>query len=418
MITQTNDTVQISRCEVCGSATLVDVLDLGPHPLCDDLIPVGDPRVSAEYPIRIGYCETCKTAHQMHQVPKRTLFPPSYHYRAKHTADVLKGMRQLVETCGAQLGDLTGLRVLDVGCNDGSLLSIFAEKGAVAFGVEPTDAAIDARAQGHTVYQEYLTPEFAEAFVSQHGHPSIITFTNVFAHIEDLASLLRSVRTLMSPSTLLVVENHYLGAVVERNQFDTFYHEHPRTYSVTSFQHIAKGLGAMLVGIDFPARYGGNIRVMMRLDMGGGASENPDLGPHIVREQTFGPDLKKMARLIPLWCSAKRKALDQLVNQYGPLPAKAFPGRAAILVKLLGLDERMIGSVYEKPGSMKLGHYVPGTRIPIRSDDEFAIRSATGAPVLNLAWHISSEIHSYLRKQGFAGPIVDILTPDEFNAGA
>ena len=66
----------------------------------------------------------------------------------------------------------------------------------------------------------------------------------------------------------------------------------------------------------------------------------------------------------------KRAEIQELVNEGGPLPAKAFPGRAAILVALLGLSERELECVYEKPGSLKVGHYVPGTRIPIRSDEE------------------------------------------------
>jgi hypothetical protein len=58
-----------------------------------------------------------------------------------------------------------------------------------------------------------------------------------------------------------VIENHYLGSIVEKTQFDTFYHEHPRTYSLNSFSHIAKRLGLELSWVDFPHRYNGNIRV-------------------------------------------------------------------------------------------------------------------------------------------------------------
>lgn len=409
---QRNDTMSVTRCEICGSSELRDVLNLGNHPLCDDLVAIGDARIPAEYPISIAYCATCKTAHQKYQVPKRTLFPESYHYRARHTADVLNGMRQLVEACQNQLGDLKGLKVLDVGCNDGSLLSIFAEKGAITFGIEPTGAAADAKAAGHEVYHDYLTPSLAARFVEEHGQPDIVTFTNVFAHIEDLSSVLASVRTLMSDTTLLVIENHYLGAVLERHQFDTFYHEHPRTYSLTSFKFIADALGANIVLCEFPARYGGNIRIMMQAR----ANSAPfDLTQHQAREETFEQGLAEMARRIPLWKQAKRDEINQIVAEYGPLPGKAFPGRAAILVKLLNLDENAVSAVYEKPTSMKVGHYLPGTRIPILSDDAFDDRSSKEAPLLNLAWHISPEIHAYMRKQGFGGTIVDILTQEEMD---
>ena len=407
--------LRIDSCEVCGNSTLLSVLDLGDHPLCDDLVPVNDPRVTQSYPISIGFCSACKTAHQHYQVPKRVLFPDSYHYRARHTADVLNGMRQLVDRCALAIGPLDGLTVLDIGCNDGSLLSIFAEHRAKTIGIEPTGAALDARAAGHEVFQDYLSAEVAEALVSKHGKPDIITFTNVFAHIEDLPGVLAAVRSLMSETTLLVIENHYLGAVLDRYQFDTFYHEHPRTYSLTSFVRIAETLGAHVVAAEFPARYGGNIRVMMRL--GTAQADGPDevLAQKLSAETDFGPRLRALGERIPAWQAAKRAQLVDLVARHGPLPAKAFPGRAAILVKLLELDETMVSAAYEKPGSMKIGHYIPGTRIPIVSDDAFSERPAKDAPLLNLAWHISAEISGYMRKQGFDGPIVDIFSVEEFD---
>jgi SAM-dependent methyltransferase len=321
-------------------------------------------------------------------------------------------MRQLVERCEKQVGSLNDLLVLDVGCNDGSLLSIFRERGARTIGVEPTGAAIDAKEAGHTVYQDYFVPSLAEKIAAGGGRPDIITFTNVFAHIEDLRSVLSAVRTLMGPSTLLVIENHYLGAVLERYQFDTFYHEHPRTYSLASFRHIAKSLQAGIEAVEFPARYGGNIRVLMRRDLTD--STSPELAQMDAAEDSFEQHLLDMAERIPAWQKKKRGEIEAAVSQHGPLVGKAFPGRAAILVKLLDLDQPLLQAVYEKPGSMKIGHYIPGTRIPILSDDEFGKRQDKDVPLLNLAWHISGEIHGYMRKQGYDGPIIDIFSPEEF----
>ncbi|MET4450285.1 class I SAM-dependent methyltransferase [Bradyrhizobium sp. RT3b] len=403
----------IKGCEVCGGSELKDVLDLGSHPLCDDLVPIGNPMIPQTYPIDIVFCPTCKTAHQAYQVPKKTLFPSTYHYRARHTADVLNGMRQLVERCEKDIGSLNELLVLDVGCNDGSLLSVFRERGARTIGVEPTGAAADAKQAGHTVYQDYFAPFLAEKIAASGGLPDIITFTNVFAHIEDLRSVLAAVASLMGPTTLLVIENHYLGSVLDRYQFDTFYHEHPRTYSLASFRYIAKSLQARIEAVEFPARYGGNIRVMMR--RGDGREQAaPELAKVDIAEGNFEQRLLDMAKRIPAWQKRKRDEIEAAVSRQGPLVGKAFPGRAAILVKLLDLDQSILQAVYEKPGSMKIGNYIPGTRIPILSDNDFDKRPNRDVPLLNLAWHISKEIHGYMRKQGYDGQIIDLFSPEEF----
>ena len=45
------------NCEVCGSSNFQNVLDLGNHPMCDDLIQIGDRRECKEYPIKIKLCQ-------------------------------------------------------------------------------------------------------------------------------------------------------------------------------------------------------------------------------------------------------------------------------------------------------------------------------------------------------------------------
>src|ERR1017187_8520307 len=134
---------EIHPCEVCGNKHLRTVLDLGKHPLCDDLVPVGDARVCLEYPIEILFCDVCLTGHQRFQVPKRLLFSSTYHYRSRMTGSVLSGMSELVSSCELKLGTLSGKTVLDIGCNDGSLLNFFEGKGCRTIGVEPTAAAAE-----------------------------------------------------------------------------------------------------------------------------------------------------------------------------------------------------------------------------------------------------------------------------------
>jgi SAM-dependent methyltransferase len=317
-------------------------------------------------------------------------------------------MRQLVAACEDLYGDLRGKKVLDIGCNDGSLLAIFAERGAKTFGIEPTGAAEDARNRGHRVIQDFFGEAVARAFVLEHGSPDVVSFTNVFAHIEDLEHVIKALKVVCSPSTMIVIENHYFGAILKKNQFDTFYHEHPRTYSYTSFTFIADQLGMRIAKAEFPQRYGGNIRVFMTVAAEAKRDQWDDLR---AQEQQYGIQLQNLAENIERWKEKKRNQLQREFEAHGKLAAKAFPGRAAIPIKMLGLDERMISAVYEKPGSGKIGHYVPGTRIPILSDDEFALGAG---PLLNLAWHISGEIRTYMQQRGYTGRVLDIISSEDF----
>ena len=79
-----------------------------------------------------------------------------------------------------------------------------------------------------------------------------------------------------------------------------------------------------------------------------------------------------MNDFIKKWKSEKYSEIKKLKEKYGQIYAKAFPGRAAILIKLLGLDENIISGVFEKDGSIKVGHFVPGTKIPILKDSQMS----------------------------------------------
>ena len=109
-------------------------------------------------------------------------------------------------------------------------------------------------------YQSYFNKKIALK-IKNCGVINFITFTNVFAHINDFKKLLSNLKILLTNNTVLIVENHYLGSVLKEKQFDTFYSEHLRTYSFQSFIYIAKFLKLNISFVEFPKRYGGNIRV-------------------------------------------------------------------------------------------------------------------------------------------------------------
>ena len=115
-----------------------------------------------------------------------------------------------------------------------------------------------------------------------------------------------------------------------------------------------------------------------------------------------------MRNYISKWKKYTKSFIKEYNFKNGKILAKAFPGRAAILIKLLGLNENFISAVYEIKNSKKIYHYVPGTRIPILPEALLYKQKDKKKTILNLAWHLSTEVRENLKKNKYRGSVVDI----------
>lgn len=252
---------KVRFCPICNKK-MKFVFKMGSFPLCDDLIKIGSKKKSKLYPIVILACKRCILICNKYQVNAKILFPKNYHYRSRFTDDVNQSQVHLVKKLTKKFGNLKKKKILDIGCNDGSLLDKFKKSKSITIGIEPTNAA-DESSKSHRIFKNYFNIRVAKRIKKEFGNIDFVTFTNVFAHINDFEKLLESLKFLISKRTILVIENHYFGSIIEHSQFDTFYHEHPRTYSLKSFLNISRRLGLNINDVEFTKRYGGNIRVII-----------------------------------------------------------------------------------------------------------------------------------------------------------
>ena len=396
---------EIKTCEICENTNLMEFLNLGDLPLCDDLIKIDSNKISKKYPVKLLFCNKCKTVHQKWQIEKEILFNKDYHYRAHITKTIVNSLKNFCDATEEFIDLNSTTKVLDIGCNDGTLLNFFKQKGAQTFGVEPSDAIKRAKNNGHSTTQDYFNSKLAIQLKEEGIVPDLITFTNAFAHIEDLRDLCEAIKIISNEKTLLAIENHYLGSILKKNHFDTFYHEHPRTYSVKSFEYIAKKLSLDILKVEFPDRDGGNIRLIL-----GKKEYFKNNNFHIKDEIEFEQEILLMQKKTDKWKKNCKKLIKKLLylNENKPLVAKAFPGRATILLNLLNLDEKTISKVYEITGSVKTGYYVPGTRIPIKPEEEL-FKGKSPRYIINLAWHLSKAVRKNLNANNISSEIFDIV---------
>jgi hypothetical protein len=296
--------------------------------------------------------------------------------------------------------------VVDVGCNDGTLLRAVKSHGVRVLGVEPTDMAKVAAAAGVPVVQQPFTAAVAGEIVREHGEASMMTATNVFAHMAPLGEVLRGAQRLLKSDGLFMTETHYLLDVLRSAQYDTIYHEHLRTYSLRSLVVLYEQYGFTVVDAVRVDRYAGTLRVFAQ--KGKDRAVKASVGELLAQEQAFGLDKREVyTRFRNQTYEAKDRFLEFALRakEKGDLVVgNSCPGRCSTLLNFTGITPDLMPYIAEQPTSMKLGLHLPGKHMPV-VDNEVLFREQPAYVVL-LAWHYEKPIKKLLRERGLRSKLV------------
>ena len=397
----------LTRCQITGSDNLFEIIDLGHQPLCDSLLTkeqLSQPEIT--YPLKLMMCPDSGLAQLSYVVPGDVVYHPAYPYRSGISAPLAVYQRAFAGDVVRRLGLTTGALVVDIGSNDGTLLSGFKALGMNVFGVEPTDIANIAIAAGIGTFQECFTERTARALVYDPGPAQLITATNVFAHMADLGEVMRGIDALLAPDGVFITESHYLLDVLEKNQFDTIYHEHIRTYSLKSLVCLFQQYGMEVFDVQRAERYGGNIRAYVcRLGQRPVSKAVVDLLDLEIDRGLFKPETWAA------WRSRVKGNRDQMraflmdKDYCGQSVAgKSCPGRASTLINYYGITPDLIPYLAELPDSLKLGMYLPGKHIPVVHEQR--VLDEQPDYLCLFSWHYGPEIMKRMREAGYRGKFV------------
>ena len=390
----------INHCQICNTKKIDLVLDLGFQPLADDLLKEKNKNnPCTSYPIKIYLCKSCRLLQNNFIVGDKKLYSKEYHYRPGISKTVENNLNNLA----LKLINLYKLKkkdlIVDIGCSDGTLLNCFKKLGYKnVVGVEPTNTYKFAKQKGIKTINEFFNTKSASKILKKYGKAKLITTTNVFAHTGELKEFILGVKLILSNNGVFVIENHYLKDIIDKVQFDSFYHEHLRTYSLKSLIKLLNYYKLRIVDAYTTERYNGNIQAHFI------KSKKIRLSKNVINILTK----EKKAKLDNLktyqnFSKKIEKAKTDLFKYLSLYPnsliiGKSYPARASVILNYFSFLKDKINFIAEQPTSLKLNYYIAGTSIKIF--DSKILKKLKPDIIIIFAWHLFREIKNKWKAKG------------------
>lgn len=414
-----------TACRICREANLSKVLSFGPTPLANAFLDARDARApELSFPLDAYLCRGCGLLQLLDVVSPEVLFR-DYVYVSSTSPAFVAHFEQFAEQAFRRFALTRDSLVVDIGSNDGILLRPFRERGARVLGIEP-DRSIArlAKKSGVRTHVGFFSPALADKLARAEGRADLVTATNVFAHIDDIHAVARGVKRLLKKNGVFMIEVPYLADFLEKNLFDTVYHEHLSYFSVSALAEFFKRVGMRIIAVERVQTHGGSLRVFAqkrrvtqmrtqihssstaKLTTGRGVEEKVSdaVKKFLLREKKLGLHKGKVYRDYALRIEKNRAKLLALLaglREKGKrIAGYGAPAKGNTLLNYFSIGSDLIEYIVDD-SPHKQGKYTPGKRIPVVSLEW--LRGDPPDYLLVLAWNFADSImlkNEWFRKRG------------------
>jgi NDP-4-keto-2,6-dideoxyhexose 3-C-methyltransferase len=362
---------EIAGCRICRSRDLVPVIDLGRQALTGRFPAKTEPDPPSA-PLVVVRCTHCGLVQLRYSVDAGELFAEDYGYRSGINATMRDHLAAIVARV-VERGNLkSGDTVLDIGCNDGTLLTAYQEPGLFRVGIDPLAEMFR---PGYRADLEVHTGFFtAGTYISASGRPTARAITSIamFYDLEDPSAFVSDVAAVLAADGIWVLEQSYLPSMLEQNSFDTICHEHLEYYSLAQIDRLARAHGLRVFDVGLNGINGGSFQVWVCHEGAGYSTDRARIGAIAEREQKLALMSEEPYASFRLRVSSIGDRLRAFIQTEASRGKKIYVYGAStkgnVLLQHFGLDASLIRACADK-NPIKWGRRTPGTSIPIISED-------------------------------------------------
>ena len=386
-------------CRVCdGHFDLV--LSLGEQYVSNFLSPEQADGVKA--PLELMLCRQCGLLQLRHSVPAEAMYQ-NYWYRSGTNQTMRTALADIANTAEELVSLKAGDAVLDIGCNDGTLLSSYTTEGIFRIGFDPAEnlAVFSRKVADRVCTGLFAAKEFERDPDLKTRRPKIVTSIAMFYDLEDPNEFVADIKKVMDPDGLWIIQMSYLPLMLKQHDFGNICHEHLEYYSLQSLEYLLKLHDLVVSDVQLNDVNGGSFRVFVRnrraeqARLGGAAYR--ELAPGRVEalraeEAKMGLSEAGAYREFAVWVERIKDDVARFVCEQVRRGKKVAVYGAStkgnVMLQYFGLDRGLISAASERNPD-KWGKVTVGTRIPIVSEQE--ARRAKPDYFLVLPWHFIEE---------------------------
>ncbi len=385
---------KLNHCRICKNRKLIKILSFDKTPPANSFLSKIELNKNKEqwFPLRVNYCPLCRQLQLSHVVSPELLFR-DYLYVSSTSPVFIKHFEDYAKSVVKKLNLKKGSLVIDIGSNDGILLRPFKKLGMRVLGVDPAvKIARLATEKGLETIPEYFGQKLSKKIIQKYGNAKVITANNVFAHIHDIDEVTKLVKNLLTADGVFIIEVPYLLVFLEKNLFDTVYHEHLSYFSVKPLTIFFKRHGMKVFDVEEVSSHGGSIRVFVCKKQGKHKIQK-SVSKLLEKEEKMGLDdlqtYKGFNSRVRGNKIALKKLIEGLKKDGKKIAGYGAPAKGNTLLNYFKIGIESLDYIVED-NKYKQGLFTPGTHIPVVSPTR--ILKDKPDYIFILAWNFADPI--------------------------
>ena len=385
--------MKTSKCRICEKKLEKTFVNLGYAPLSNSYLKKNMIKNERENPLHVLICTKCLLVQLEEFESPKNIFS-DYAYFSSYSKTWLNHAEKYAKKMKKRLNLDSNNLVMEIASNDGYLLQYFKKYKIPVLGIEPAkNIAKIAKKKEIPTITKFFSTKLAKELKKSEKQPDLLLGNNVLAHVPKLNDFVEGLKILLKPQGVITLEFPHILKLIEKNQFDTIYHEHFSYFSLITLKKLFSMHKLVIFDVEELKTHGGSLRIFVKHKEDIFHKEKRSVKKIIEKEKKFG--LTKISTYTNFYVNVNRSKekliqfLHKAKKDNKTVIGYGAPAKGNTLLNFCKINSELIKYTVDINPN-KQGMFLPGSHILIKNPNE--IFKTKPDYILILPWNLKKEI--------------------------